>query len=344
MKKISLKEVAEALGVSKTLVSLVLNNKGSEHGISAETQKRVREKAKEMNYYPNLIARGLRTGKSNILGLIVSDISNAFYSKIARSIEDKAAEVGYHLMLCSSDEDPDRENDLIRLLKDRQQVNGIIVSTTQQKPETFSRMKKDGYPFVLIDRYLPRLECDQVMVDNAKGASKMVEHLLKTGYKRIALITISPSHLSSIRDRVSGYKEALKKNNIKVDPKLIREIPFDDIRNSMRKEIRELLSPQIKADAVFLLNNNLALSCLESIQEMNLRIPQDLAVASFDDLDAFLLCYPPVTAVSQPMQQIGEEAVKLLLEQIDAPQSRQSRTAELETSLIIRKSCGSYLS
>ena len=343
MKKISLKDLALELGVSKTLVSLVLNNKGNEHGISAATQKRVQDKARELNYYPNLVARGLRTGKSNIMGMVVADISNAFYSKIARAVEDKAAAFGYHLMVCSSDEDPERELDLIRLLKDRQQVNGIIVSTTQQKPELFQRFKKEKFPFVLIDRYLPRFETTQVMVDNEKGAYKMTEHLIKTGYKRIGLLTISPSHLSSIRDRVTGYKEALKAYNIKFDPRLVKEIPFDHIKEAMRKEMCDLLSQNLKADAVFLLNNNLALSCLETIQEMDLKIPQDIAVASFDDLEAFQLCYPPVTAVAQPLAEIGEKAVALLVDQINNQEAYPMENATLSTSLVIRKSCGSYL-
>lgn len=341
-KKVSLKDVAQALGVSKTLVSLVLNNKGDEQGISAESQKRVREKAREMNYHPNLVARGLRTGKSNILGMVVADISNPFYSKIVRAVEDKAAQHGYHLMVCSSDENPEREAELIRLLKDRQQVNGIIVSTTQQKPEIFSRFKKENFPFVLIDRYLPRFECSQVLVDNAEGAQNMTEHLIKTGYSRIALLTISPSHLSSIRDRVTGYKEALKKHGIKFDPKLVREIPFDHIRENMRKEMRELLSRNVKADAVFLLNNNLALSCLDTIREMDLKIPQDIAVASFDDLEAFQLCYPPVTAVAQPLSEIGDKAVQLLIRQIN-DKDNTNENAILSTNLVIRRSCGHHL-
>ncbi|MCC7301030.1 MAG: LacI family DNA-binding transcriptional regulator [Bacteroidia bacterium] len=342
-KKVSLKDVAEVLGVSKTLVSLVLNNKGDQQGISPETQRRVREMVVQMNYHPNLVARGLRTGKSNILGMVVADISNVFYSKIVRAVEDKAALHGYHLMVCSSDEDPEREAELIRLLKDRQQVNGIIVATTQQKPEIFSRFKKEQFPFVLIDRYLPRFECTQVLVDNVEGALSMTEHLITTGYSRIALLTISPSHLSSIRDRVTGYKEALKKHGIRFDPRLVREIPFDDIRNSMKKELKDLLSRSVKADAVFLLNNNLALSCLETIRELDLKIPQDIALASFDDVEAFQLCYPPVTAVAQPLSEIGEKAVGLLIEQIMRPETVQPRSEVLKTSLVIRKSCGSHL-
>lgn len=341
MKKISLDEVARSLGVSKTLVSLVLNNKGDAYGISKETQKKVLKKARELNYRPNLVARGLRTGQSNIIGLIVADIANPFYSKIARSIEDKAQRHGYHLMICSSDEDPERESGLIDLLIEGQNVNGLIISTTQQKTGQLTQLKKSGYPLVLIDRYLPQFSASYVGVDNFLGAQKMTEHLINLGYRKIGLLTITPNFLSSINDRVAGYKEALKKHNIRFDPKLVRDIPFNSIQESIGKELRDLMAPPHRVDAVFMLNNNLCAYGLEYLHEAGWRIPNDLAVVSFDDVEFFKFSNPPVTAVAQPLEAIGHKAVELLLEQIRHKGTQQKpKTIELDTELVIRRSCG----
>jgi len=166
-KKISITDIANSLNVSKTLVSMVINNHGNTQGISKATQKRVWEKIKEMNYKPNLIARSLRLGKSNTLGLIVSDISNSFYSKIARNIERYAESKGFNLIISSTDEEISREVRLINMLKDRQ-VDGLIISSSQIDSSEFDLLNKDNYPFVLIDRYIPSLKSNYVGVDNKK--------------------------------------------------------------------------------------------------------------------------------------------------------------------------------
>ncbi len=338
MKKVSLKDLAEILGVSKTLISLVLNNKGDTHGISPETQKRVFELARKLNYKPNLLARGLRTGKSNIIGLIVADISNSFYSRIARSIEDKVRQHGFHLMVCSSDEDAERERELFRVLKDEQQVNGIIVSTTQDDFNFFNQLKKEGFPFVLIDRYIQKFQPAQVLVNNMEGSSHMVSFLLEKGYRKIGLLSISPTHLSSIRDRIKGYKNALLAHGINPDPQLMREIPFNNIFDGVRKELKHLVSEKVKADAVFLLNNNLALAFLEAAKQENLKIPNDIAMVSFDDIEAFKISDPPITSVSQPMEKIGELSVERLMELIANPLRKTLPTDILPTEMVVRAS------
>src|ERR1051325_2402044 len=172
MKKISLADVANSVGLSKTLVSLVLNNKGDEYGINTDTQEKVRKKAEELNYYPNQIAKTLRTKRSNTIGLIVADISNEFYSRIAKAIELKALTEGYHVIFSSSEEDPRHEQDLIRLLKDKQQADGLIIATTQQNTQQFESLKKQKYPIVFIDRYLKGFDAHCVTVDNNEGSSQ----------------------------------------------------------------------------------------------------------------------------------------------------------------------------
>ena len=342
MKRASLKDIAEALNVSKTLVSLVLNNKANEWGISEETQKKVRKKAEELNYYPNQMARGLRTGKSNIIGLVVADISNPFYAKISRTIEHEVARLGYHLLVCSSDEVEEKENKLIELLRDRQRVEGLIVATTQQNADQFNQLKKQQYPLVLIDRKLPGFACSYVGVDNVKGAYQMVDHLIKMGMRKIGMVNVTPSHLSSLNERVEGYKEALKKNGIRFSNEWIQSVSYQDIGNTTINAVNNLLSPAVGAEAIFTINNYVAINCLQTIHKMKKRIPEDVAIVCFDDLDAFNFSHPPLTTIAQPVEQIGDEAVKLLMKQIDGKKfSVQEKI--LPPKLVIRESCGSFL-
>ena len=343
MKKVSLADVAKSLGVSKTLVSLVLNGRGDEKGISKATQAKVHEKVKELNYKPNQFARGLRVGKSNTIGIVVADISNSFYAKMCRSIEDHANANGYNIIICSSDENPEKESELIQMLIDRQ-VDGLIISTTQQNNNDIILLKKNNFPFVLIDRYVPMVETNSVTVDNLSGAQELVEHLIKLGNKRIGHLTISPSHLSTIKERTKGYKEALKNNNIRFDKNLVREISFENIKEDVYREIKDLLSAPHSITSLFAVNNNIAVACIECLREMNIRIPQDVAVVSFDDIEAFKLCYPPITAVAQPINEMGVAAVDIILNMINNEGAElPPKKVSLPTQMNVRRSCGSFI-
>ncbi len=343
MKKIDLDKLAKTLGVSKTLVSLVLNGKGDRYGISKKTQNEVLKKAQEMNYKPNLIARGLRTGKSNIIGLIVSDISNPFYAKISRSIEDSASKNGYNLIICSSEEDENKEKELIELLVRGQNADGIIVSSTQQKAVFFNELQAAGKSIVLIDRTIPLYEGNYVTVNNYGGAFELTEHLIKNGHRKIAMLTISPQFISSITQRVEGYKDALKKHGIVFNKNYLKEIPFNDISGSVNRDLKALLKGKQAVDALFVANNNLAVSCFETINNMRLKIPADIALTSFDDLDMFKFSDPPITAVAQPVQEIGEKAFGIVLNLMQNKSGKKqgkSKEIKLAVELKIRKSCG----
>ena len=340
MKKTSLSDIATSLGVSKTLVSFVLNGHGNKNGISDKTQKIVLDKANELNYRPNHIARGLRLGKSHTIGLVVADISNKFYAKIAKSIEEVASKHNYNLIFCSSDEDPEKEIELINMLKERQ-VDGMIISTSQKNVSLFSKLKKENYPFVLIDRKLPKLSTNFTGVDNLTGGYDATDQLIKNGFKKIGLLKISPAHLSTIKDRELGYRKALKSNGIRVNNKFIKTIVCSDIRQQVRDALRELMQPPLKIDALFSVNNNVTIACMEYLNEMNIRIPQDLALVSFDDIDLFRFSYPTITAIAQPVEKIGEESVNMLLDEINGI-GRKNRQVILPTKLIERRSCGIF--
>ncbi|MEZ4773484.1 MAG: LacI family DNA-binding transcriptional regulator [Bacteroidia bacterium] len=338
MKRTSLADIADALGVSRTLVSMVLNHRGDKNGISSETQKKVWEKARELNYQPNRIARGLRLGKSNTLGLIVADISNSFYARIARSIEDEAVKHGYQLLVSSSDEKESREKDLIERFLERQ-VDGLIIASTLSDTDTLTGLCQQQVPFVLIDRYFPDIQTNYVIVDNALAAEKMVSYLIENGFSRIGLLTIAPGHISSINDRVSGYKQALTKHGIVFDPDLVREISFDRLNQEVAGAIHSLLSLTKKADAIFALNNHIAVACLESLSELGISIPEEVALVSFDDENLFRFCQPPITAISQPVKEMGKKAFEILNQEINQKESTENNhQIVLPTRLEVRNS------
>jgi LacI family transcriptional regulator len=341
-KKVSLKDIAESLNVSSTLVSMVLNGQSKLHGISSITEEKVKAKAKELNYKPNSVARGLRTGKSFTIGLIVTDISNSFYAQIARRIESRASEHGYHLIFCSSDECIEREEELIQMLRGRQ-VDGLILATTFQGNSVLNELIEEEYPFVLIDRFIPGLSANYVVVDNYNSSMKAVERLIANGHKEIGLLTISPSHLSTIRDREKGYKDALKKHNTGIPSDNICEIPFDKIHDQVGIELKKLMNKPKPVTALYATNNNIAKACLWHLESMNLRIPEDVALLSYDDIDVFKFCNPPVTAISQPIHEIGDQALDILLELLKSGTQKkgEERQIVLSANVIVRKSCGS---
>jgi len=339
-KKTSLADIAKALGVSKTLVSMVLNGKGNENGINEDTQKRVWAKAKELNYKPNIMARSLRTGRSHTIGLIVADISNAFYARMCRAVEDAAARRGYYVLFSSSDEKAQKEQELIQMLRDRL-VDGLILSTTLENKEGIEELEKAEFPLVLIDRFIPNESTAFVTADNYAGSKEAVHHLIKKGHQRIGVLKISPSYLTSITERVRGYQDALQEANIPVADQHLLEIPYDNIQASIKEELPKLLTGENRVTALYALNNNLATAALKEIHSMGLKIPDDVALISFDDIDLFSIHSPGITAVSQPVSDMGTHAVELLLNKIESKKNAdENDQVYLPTELIERDSCG----
>ncbi len=338
MKKTVLSDIAKSLGVSVSLVSLVLNGKGNQNGISKETQQKVEDKAKELKYKPNQMARSLRLGKSNTIGLIVADISNAFYARIARGIEQKANEKGYNLIFCSTEENPEKEIALIRMLKERQ-VDGLIISTTLKDTTEILQLKKENFPFVLIDRYIKRLETNYVVTNNYDGAVAAMQHLIDLGHERIAILTVTPAHLSSVNDRYTAYKDILKKNDIRFNKNFVKQISFNDVENETEQAVKELLQMPNYVTAIFTVNNNLAVAVLETLHKIGKKIPDDISLVSYDDIRLFRFCVPTITAVAQPVEQIGERAVELLLSEIEKDGKKDNNNKiVLPPSFVIRNS------
>jgi len=334
-KRVSLNDIAMSLGVSRSLVSLVLNNKDAEHGISASTKQRVLAKAQELSYKPNHFARGLRIGKSFTIGLIVSDIANGFYSRIARYIEDLAEEHGYNLITCSTDEDIDRESRLIKLLRNKQ-VDGLIVSSSQDNPNEFNRLRAEGFPVVLIDRCFEGLEAPCVVVQNQEGAKMAANHLLEQGFVNPLVLAIDPEHVYTIRERSEGFIAAMAGQSIK--PRVVH-IPFENSTKRVEELIAQLQKDNTLPDCIFALNNNLATDCLHAMRKCSIDVPSEVGLVCFDDVPYFSFMNPSVTAISQPVEEISRSAFEILIRMInDGPNGTLVGPTYLPVEFIVRES------
>lgn len=335
-KRVTISSIAHEIGVSNTLVSMVLNGKGNANSINKETQKRVLDKAREMNYQPNQVARGLRTGTTKTIGLIVADISNPIYSRVARIAEDYANQEGYSLFVCSSDEDENREKKLLQMLVDRQ-VDGIILASTMQNPDTIQKLINQNFPIVLFDRYFDGLECNYVGADNETATQEAIHHLIKKGHQNIGFLTLSPEHISSLRDRKKGFQNAMENAGLKIYPNHMLELGFDDLKYKNYEKIQDFLKNNPDMTAIFTTNNNLAVGCLDATHQLGKRIPEDISLITFDDVELFQYTNPPLSSIAQPIEKIGEIAISSLLQQIKSQEIRNLKK-ELSAKLIIRKS------
>lgn len=343
-KKVSLNEIAERLGVSNTLVSIVLSGKGDENGISKTTQEKVLQMVQELNYVPNQFAHGLPIGESNTIGLVVSDISNPFYARIARYIEDYCYQEEYNLIICNSNENPEKEKKIINTLL-KKQVDGIIISSTMDDPEHLRQLQEQQLPFVLIDRFYQSFAFNYVVVDNFNGAKEATQHLINNGHKRIACFTITPKHISTQIERFLGYKAAIDESYNTFNDYYYRIIPREDIYQSIYKIIKEWQNNHVMPSAIFVANSRLTLNLIEICRELNIRIPENLSIVAFDDVDAFRFNNPPITSVVQPIESIASYAVKALISairKVKAQDNIEFSQIKLETNLIIRNSVAKY--
>lgn len=338
MKNASLNDIAERLNVSKTLVSLVLNGKGREHRISEEVCKKVQEMAKELNYQPNQIAKGLRTGKTNTIGLIIADIANPFFGKLGREIENEASKYGYRVIFCSSDESAENSGHQIDMLL-QGQVDGLIISPPAGSEQQIQALQRSRKPYVLIDRYFPEIDSNYIGVDNFIAAFEATKWLINRGYRNIACITINHG-LVNMQQRLEGYMKAIADSGLETDERLIKILPFSHQQDDFRDAILQLTGEgDVKADAIFFTTSKAGILGLKSIHSMNLKVPDDVAVVSFDDPDAYSISYPPVTAVAQPLSEIGCQSVKILLELMNGnARLKPPQKVILKAELVVRNS------
>jgi LacI family transcriptional regulator len=335
MKKLRIKDIANDLNISKTAVSFILNGLAQEKRISEELVERVERYIREVGFRPSPIARGLRTGKSNIIGLMVESISDPFFATIARLIENMAYKQGYRIIYCSTDNDTEKTKELINVLRERN-VDGYIISPPPGVEKEINELIKAGLPVVMFDRYLPKVKTDYVVIDNEASAENATRYLIKQGYRNIAFITFS-SALTQMKGRMKGYRNALKEEGLKP---YVMEIDFTPEEKVMVQGVRDFLTANPKLDAV-LFGAIQAGSCgLKAITQLKMKVPQDLAIISFDDHDIFELFSTPVTAIAQPIDKIAHKVISLLLNKLDGDNAAAPKEIVLKTKLKLRGSSG----
>ncbi|MBK9285159.1 MAG: LacI family DNA-binding transcriptional regulator [Sphingobacteriaceae bacterium] len=335
MKRLQLEDLSKQLGYSKTLISMVLNGKGNQYGISKKTQAAVLDAVALLDYTPNKFAKALRTGKSFFVGLIVADISNPFYSTIAKNIEHVLFDRGYNLMVCSTEENEEKEKRLVEMMINQQGVDGVIIATTFKDSSFYDKPRFNNTPIVFIDRLIPLFQANYVIIDNHGGSLEVVSKLISNNCKNIACFAITPTFLSTIEDRINGYKDALSKHHLPINENLIKPIHFENIQKDVYNALVELKN-QKDVDAIFALNNNIATAILTELKKKEFAELSDrIKIACFDDIDLFNIIDRPVISVSQPIEEIGKNASTLLLDIIDGKHTEKSNVI-LTTTLINR--------
>ena len=312
-KKLSIVDIANKLNISKTTVSFILNGRAREKRISEELVERVLKFVKEVGYKPNSLAKSLRTGKSHIIGLMVENIADPFFANIARYIEDRAYKNGYRIIYCSTDNDADKTRDLIAMFRDRH-VDGYIIAPPVGVEEDIAELLKDDLPVVLFDRYFPGIDCSYVVTDNLNSTYTATEYLVEQGYKKIAFITLE-SHQTQMQARLDGYKKALEQNNLQP---YIKEVVFNQETKLMSDPIADFLKNNKDLDAIIFGTNRIGTCGLKVIHNMGIRVPDDIAVISFDDHDVFELYTPSITAIAQPVEEIAANTINILLSKLDS--------------------------
>jgi LacI family transcriptional regulator len=334
-RKLSINDIAKQLDISITTVSFILNGRAKEKRISDELVKKVLKFVEEVGYKPSSLARSLRTGKTNIIGLMVEDISDPFFSSVARQIEENAYKNGYKILYCSTENDTEKTKDLIQMFRDRH-VDGYIIAPPEGIEEEIKSLMAIGKPVVLFDRFLPSIPTDYVVTDNRESTYKAVQHLIDNGYKNIAFITLD-SLQPQMQERLLGYERAIGENKL---PQYVKEISFQDTEKAIR-QITMFLERKKELDAILFSTNYLCVSGLKAINRMGLKIPQDLAIACFDDYELFELYSPTITAVSQPIEQLSEQVINILLSKLNAPfpqKEKEYQKVVVPSTFIVRNS------
>ena len=335
-KKVSIKDIAAAAGVSATTVSIVLNGRAREMKISETMARKVERLAEKLQYRPNHFAKGLRTGKTNTIGLIVDDISNYFFGHLAKVVEEEADKKGYTVMFCSSENNEGKSRNILNMLVDKHMDGYIIAPTTFMLPE-IEQLLEEKRPTVLIDRYFPDLNSNYVTVDNYQGSLDAINHLASKGIRKIALVTNDTDQLQ-MQQRIDGYMEGLTKNAIQPHKSLVKKIPFGWPEQKQVKELAQFFMKQKdKFEAVFFTSNNLGVAGLEAFSNLGISVPEQVSVICFDDNDLFRLGKPGITVMSQPIKQMAKKAVEVLVKQIEQTGTAPSHIV-LSTQLVERAS------
>jgi LacI family transcriptional regulator len=312
--KTTIKDIAKALGVSIATVSRALTGSLD---INPETKEKVQAKAKELHYKPNIQARNLLKSRNNMIGVVVPEFVTFFFPEIIIGIQEEMNKVGYQVLICQSNESSELERKNVEMLENSM-VEGMIISVTKESKniDLYQRLINEQMPIIFINRVLPGLDASQVIIDDRKWAFKAVEHLIKCGYKRIAHLA-GNEHLSVTQRRVQGYKDALEKYDIPLQERLIMYVGVQQDRAKVGVDY--LLSLKEKPDAIFAVNDPVAIGTILELRKRGIKVPEEIAVVGFSESPIGRIL--DLTSVAQPTFKIGHIAADLLLERINKPQT-----------------------
>ncbi|MHB0871600.1 MAG: LacI family DNA-binding transcriptional regulator [Chloroflexota bacterium] len=330
------KDVARRAGVSVATVSAVIN--GNKF-VSDELAQRVKAAIAELGYRPNLLARGLKSGRSRTIGVIIPNIRDPYWSEIVAAVEGAARADGYSILLCDSQENPSVERRSLDLLAESK-VDGIIVVPTGVENEPrIASLVDEGISVVLVSRRLPTLDLDAVITDYEMAGYLAAHHLIETGYRRVAII-VYPPFASSGADKLRGYQRAMTEAASPLDPTLIRESQFPPEESGFREMEKLLQHPEGRPDAVVACTHLLVMGILRSLRDHHLAVPDDLGLVAFDDYPWTPYMRPALTVVQQQRSQMGVVAARRLIARISGDLREPGRTISVSSELIVRESCG----
>jgi LacI family transcriptional regulator len=325
-------EVAKRAGVSVGTVSNVLSGNPQ---VGRELRERVETAIREMDYHPNEVARSLKVKQTYMLGMVLPDITNPFFPDIMRGAEEKALQRRYFLVTANTDEQIEREQHIISALRSRR-VDGILLACAPGKDSShIRRVVAAGIPVVCLDRAAIGIKVDSVMLDNVQGAQDCVRHLLRVGYRNIAVIT-GPLELQIARERFRGYEKAHREAGASVNREWVLEGDFRE--ESGYRLTKELLLRRVRPSAVFVCNGMMTLGVLQAFEEMGVHYPDDLGLATFDDIAGDHSFHPRLTVVAQPTYEMGAQGAPLVMDRIDGNLKGKPVVIRLKPTLIVRGS------
>jgi LacI family transcriptional regulator len=333
----TISDVAKRAGVSAMTVSRVVNGTGY---TSAETRTRVEAAIDELGYVPNALARQLRSKRTKTIALVVADISNPFFTTIARGVEDVAVSHGFSVMYCNTDESETEEEQYLLMLIERQ-VDGVLLVPARSSGESFRLLHHHHMPVVVLDRRIAARTADSVRCDSEAGAHALANHLIDLGHRRIAVLT-GRRNVSTSVDRVAGCRRALEEAGLGLPDELVHWGGFNFGKSNQadgHRMAQEMLeTPGERPTAVFCANNFIAFGAIRALAERGLRVPEDISVVAFDDLPVEWVSEPFLTCAAQPAYDIGREAAALLLDQVAGQREPTGASVVLPFELRIRRS------
>ena len=324
----TIKDVAEKAGVGLSTVSRVISGG---YPVSEEARHRVEAAIMELGYSPNAVARSLKSQKTMLIGVVVADISNPFYMQMIKGIEIVTEKQGYHIMISSSEEDPERERKTVGHFLDRQ-VDGIIVATCQTDGVALSRIKESGTPLVLVDRHVPGIRFDAVLEDNVSNAYDITLHLIESGHKRISVVN-GKTDVSTAFERYQGFLLAHTDSGLSVDERLI----LDGSKGKAEEAVRQLLGTLEREEwptAVFATNNSRCETIIKVFMEMNIKVPDDISIISYGNIHNPWMYSVKLTHVCQDVHRLGRKTAELLLEKLTIVDGSYTREYVINSSIV----------